>query len=139
MEDYHIITVSLRSLFLPVSPYVANFHGQLNTSTLGYAAIDASPTSSSARPSPTSALSWLTDITDKITEEVEEVIDEVRNDIADKLAEKLGIQQWYSLHMMDMCMGTFSPNVTAEGSRKNVSRCTNVTAMCKLVTFPNTS
>lgn len=114
MEDYDIVT--------------------LNTSTLGYASVDdPSPTSSGAAPSATSFGSWLKgtakNVTSQVKEEIEEEFDEIRNDIADKLADKLGIQQWYSFHLMDMCMGMFSPNATAHGATKNVSQCTNRTAM----------
>ena len=41
--------------------------------------------------------------------------DDIRDDVADKLAEKLGIHQWYSLHMMDMCMGTYTPEAHRGG------------------------
>ena len=58
--------------------------------------------------------------------------DDIRDDVADKLAEKLGIHQWYSLHMTDMCMGTYTPKPTDEDAKKNVSSCTPMKAMCML-------
>lgn len=62
--------------------------------------------------------------------------DDIRDDVADKLAEKLGIHQWYSLHMMDMCMGTYTPKPTAEDAKQNVSSCTPMKAMCMLAPSP---
>lgn len=51
-------------------------------------------------------------------------------DAADKLASELGIKQWYSMHMLDMCEGTYTPNATATSAQLNVTSCTNMTAMC---------
>ena len=49
--------------------------------------------------------------------------------MADKLAKELGIKQWYSLHLMDLCEGTYTPNATEKGANLNVSTCSNQTAM----------
>lgn len=49
--------------------------------------------------------------------------------MADKLAQELGIKQWYSLHLMDMCEGTYSPNATFKKAHYNISSCSNMTAM----------
>jgi hypothetical protein len=49
--------------------------------------------------------------------------------VADKLAKELGIKQWYSLHLMDLCEGTYAPNATERGANLNVSTCSNQTAM----------
>jgi hypothetical protein len=57
------------------------------------------------------------------------------DDVTDAIAKELGIKEWYSLHLMDMCEGTYKPNATAKGAAKNVSRCSNQTAMCKLFSF----
>jgi len=54
-------------------------------------------------------------------------------DYANKFATELGIKQWYSMHLMDMCEGTYTPNATASGAKLNVTSCTNVTAMCKIL------
>jgi hypothetical protein len=48
----------------------------------------------------------------------------IENDIADKLAGALGIHQFYSFHVMDICRGNFSPNTTAAGATWNVTNCT---------------
>jgi len=56
-------------------------------------------------------------------------LDGIIGDVADKLAKELGIKQWYSLHLMDMCEGTYAPNATEKGAALNVSTCSNQTAM----------
>jgi len=53
----------------------------------------------------------------------------VIGDVADKLAAELGVHQWYSLHLMDLCEGQYKPNATAKGASKNVTKCSNQTAM----------
>ncbi|KAL2061609.1 hypothetical protein VTL71DRAFT_6986 [Oculimacula yallundae] len=125
MEDYHIIT--------------------LNTSTLGHNILgsdDPSPTRTSSASTATATstagkigdkiggfFSDLDDIKDNVTDKVKDEFEELVADIADKLAKELGIQQWYSLHLMDMCEGEYKPNATAKGASKNVTSCSNRTAM----------
>jgi hypothetical protein len=55
----------------------------------------------------------------------------IENDLVNKLAAKLSIKQWYSLYLIDVCEGTFSPNASTPSAGYNVSSCTNTTAMCK--------
>ncbi|KFY52726.1 hypothetical protein V496_08217 [Pseudogymnoascus sp. VKM F-4515 (FW-2607)] len=98
----------------------------LNTSSLGH---DTSPTTSGSSSEPTSVGSWLNDIAGDPKGDIMEEFDEIRDDVADKLAEKLGIHQWYNLHLMDMCMGTYTPKPTDEDAKKNTSSCTPVKAM----------
>ncbi|KAL1893122.1 hypothetical protein Sste5346_006554 [Sporothrix stenoceras] len=43
---------------------------------------------------------------------------------ADDMAAVLGISEFYSLHVMNVCEGTFAPNATADGAWRNVSSCT---------------
>lgn len=43
---------------------------------------------------------------------------------ADDMAAVLGISEFYSLHVMNVCEGTFAPNTTADGAWRNVSSCT---------------
>lgn len=54
---------------------------------------------------------------------------DIANNIAEKIADELGIHDWYSLHVQDMCFGTFKPNATAKGASKNGTRCTKDVAM----------
>lgn len=108
---------------------------QVNTSTLGYTAVNATSTSSSAVPSPTSLRSWLASVAQKLTaeakNEIQEDIIDIQNGVATNLSQTLGFQQWYSLHMLDLCYGTFSPNATAPDANHDVTACTPRTVMCK--------
>lgn len=117
MEDYHIIT--------------------LNASTLGHEALESpTTTASGSTATATSIGSFFTGLKNNITGEIEGEIGDIENDlnkiegdIADKLAGVLGIHEWYSVHLMDMCEGMYKPNATEKGAHKNVTHCTNQTAM----------
>lgn len=138
MEDYHIITVRLFSS--PPRLQDATNSPQLNTSTLGHnilgADSEATSTSAAATATATSTAGrigdWLTDIKDNVTDSVEGEFDDLVSDVADKLAAELGINQWYSLHLMTLCHGDYKPNATAREASKNVTSCTHRTAMCEL-------
>ncbi|ESZ93470.1 hypothetical protein SBOR_6148 [Sclerotinia borealis F-4128] len=115
MEDYHIIT--------------------LNTSDVGQNLIPTSSSGSSSTPtiaSPVEVISSLANLIPRepgIGDDIANALGGIENDIAGKLAKTLGIKEWYSLHLMDMCEGTYTPNATARGAKYNVSSCTNQTAM----------
>ncbi|KFY42353.1 hypothetical protein V494_02480 [Pseudogymnoascus sp. VKM F-4513 (FW-928)] len=98
----------------------------LNTSSLGH---DTATTTSSGSSQPTSVGSWLNNIAGDPKGDIMDEFNDIRDDVADKLAEKLGIHQWYSLHVMDMCMGTFTPKATAEDAEKVTDDCTPMKAM----------
>ncbi|EKD15368.1 SUR7 protein [Drepanopeziza brunnea f. sp. 'multigermtubi' MB_m1] len=127
MEDYHIIT--------------------LNTSTLGHNVFgsdsDATPTSTSASAtaSATSTVgrigNFITGVTDNVTDRVEDEFNELVADVANNLAAELGINQWYSLHMLNWCQGNYKPNATAEGASKNITSCTNRTAFLSDINWPD--
>jgi len=112
MEDYAIVT--------------------LNTSTLGHELIPTT-TSSGAQPTATGFFSgiWhnITTEVGNLTAEIEGELDGIIGDVADKLAAELGIKQWYSLHILDFCEGTYAPNATEKGAHKNGTKCSNQTAM----------
>ncbi|KAF3768303.1 hypothetical protein M406DRAFT_249383 [Cryphonectria parasitica EP155] len=113
MEDYHILL--------------------LNTSMLDQNLLTAQ-TSRELDPSPTSCESLggtLGNLCASATAALESSVSSdlaelpsIEDDIADKLAKELGIKQWYSLHVMNICQGTFTPNVTTLRVGYNVSSCT---------------
>ena len=80
-------------------------------------------------PTSTSVGSFFSNLADDAKDDVVDTINDIGNNIADKLADELGIHEFYSLHLMDMCYGSYKPNTTAPGASKNVSRCTKTTAM----------
>ena len=51
-------------------------------------------------------------------------LNDLLNGAADKLADELGISQWYSFHVMNVCQGDFAPNVTVSGAWYNTTNCT---------------
>lgn len=117
MEEYHIVT--------------------LNTSTLGHNLLPTTTTSGSTPTSTSSGIGSffsnlahnVTSIAENVTNTIEGDLGGIINDVADKLAKELGIKQWYSLHLMDLCEGTYTPNATEKGADLNVSTCSNQTAM----------
>lgn len=113
MEDYHIV--------------------QLNTSTLGHNLIPTTTSSAGSTPTSTSSSvgSFFSSIAKNLTNTIEGDINDIVGDVADKLAKELGIKQWYSFHLMDLCEGNYAPNATAKGANENVTstKCTNQTAM----------
>lgn len=135
LEEYHIV------LF--------------NTSTLGHDFItnmvsgdddDASSTSATATPTPTSTDDgggiggWFssvkasaTAIAGSLESEAASILDDIGNDVADKLADELGIEQFYSLHVMNMCEGNYAPNATASNAWQNTTNCTTPMDFCKLL------
>lgn len=134
LEEYHIV------LF--------------NTSTLGHEFItnlvsgdddDASSTSATPTPTPTSTDDddggiggWFssikasaTAIAGSLESEAAGILNDIGNDVADKLADELGIEQFYSLHVMNMCEGSYAPNATASNAWQNVTNCTTPMDFCE--------
>jgi hypothetical protein len=120
----------------------SNTPSQLNTSDVGANLIPTStsgiiPTSTSGIGGIISGLSSLLPRAPEpepgLGDDIENALGALADDVTDAIARELGIKEWYSLHLMDMCEGTYKPNATAKGAAKNVSRCSNQTAMCKFV------
>lgn len=131
LEEYSIISV--RSSWPPGTlPLILMSCLQLNTSTLGHNIVPTTIPTSGSTPSLGSILGNIArDLRSSIGGEIAGELDGVVGDAADKLAADLGIQQWYSMHLMDMCEGTYNPDATAPRPQRNVSSCTKPTAMCK--------
>ncbi|KAG8162259.1 hypothetical protein KVR01_008024 [Diaporthe batatas] len=51
-------------------------------------------------------------------------LQDIQNDIADKLAKELGIKEFYSVHLVDLCQGDFSPKPTDPDATFDVENCT---------------
>ena len=60
------------------------------------------------------------DVKDDATDRLNDLL----NGAADKLADELGISQWYSFHVMNVCQGDFAPNITVSGAWYNTTNCT---------------
>lgn len=102
---------------------------QLNTSRIGQNFLQSNSSSSSS--SSNTFTSWLHNITQPLTSTAQSEISKLES----SLAHQLGLQDFYSAHLMDYCEGSFTPapvpNATLpRGSiHKNVSTCSNRTAM----------
>lgn len=74
----------------------------------------------------------MSDKTDELGDKFDDIKDDLQDAAADQLADALGIEEWYSLHILNMCMGNYAPNATEDGASKNATECTRRKAMCKL-------
>ena len=144
MEDYFILMVNPVPSTLPTlppgPPFLASMlltRGllQVNTSDLGQnivptpsggASVTATPTSGSS-----SGLAGLGDIFSQVEASVtaaigsaETAVASWEKGLADQLANDLGIKEFYSLYVMDICQGDFTPNATAPNAGYNVTNCT---------------
>ena len=67
---------------------------------------------------------------DDVKDDIEGEINDLTGNIADELADTLGISEWYSLHVMDACEGSYKPNATSPGAGLNVTNCTDSDPNC---------
>lgn len=135
MEDYHVV--------------------MFNTSTLGQNFLEnmvsgdsssATPTATTTSASSTSTglLSGLnpggifssieasaTALAGSLESEAASILNDIGNDIADKLADELGIDQFYSIHVMDLCQGEFEPNATSPHASLNITECSKPMDYCE--------
>ncbi|KAK6224642.1 SUR7 protein [Colletotrichum tabaci] len=94
---------------------------RLNMSTLGYNLV---PTATEEADPASTTDGFLDRFVDGVSDRVSDIINDIGNDVADRLADELGVSEWYSLHLMDVCQGDFAPNVTAPNAWLNVTNCT---------------
>lgn len=129
MEDYHIIVFNTSTL------------GQNFVESMAKGDSSSTATTASATATTTSSGGILgggiggiistieasaTAVVGSIESEAASILNDVGNDIADKLADDLGIDQFYTLHVMDLCQGDFAPNATSKNPSYNVTNCTTV-------------
>lgn len=114
MEDYHVLT--------------------LNTSRIGQNLLNSS-IADAASSSDNALISWIANKTSGITDEISSELNDALNSVVSSVAEDIGLQDFYSAHLMDYCMGSYTPQavpnatVPASDITKNVSSCSNRTAM----------
>ncbi|KAJ0117293.1 sur7 protein [Diaporthe amygdali] len=53
-----------------------------------------------------------------------DALSDIQNNLADELAKKLGIKEFYSIHLVDLCQGDFTPKATDPEATFDVSNCT---------------
>ncbi|KAI1207645.1 actin cortical patch SUR7/pH-response regulator pali [Annulohypoxylon truncatum] len=113
MEDYHILLFNTSTLGQNLIPTPTNVKSGRSPTVCGTFGGALGNLCSSATAAVESAIS------SGITE-----VSGIQDNIAGKLVKDIGIQQWYSVHVMDVCQGSFIPNSTAPGSEYNVTNCT---------------
>ncbi|KAJ9136436.1 hypothetical protein NKR23_g9864 [Pleurostoma richardsiae] len=111
MEEYHIITFNTSEFGHILVPTSTSGGSQATTTTGGDGGIGGF--FSSLVASATAAVGA-----------AESHLASIEGDIADELAGELGIKQFYSLHVLDVCEGDFKPNATAPHAGYNVTNCT---------------
>ncbi|KAF3763676.1 hypothetical protein M406DRAFT_332140 [Cryphonectria parasitica EP155] len=94
----------------------------------GSVATEAASVVESAASAATSGLAHLVD-------EAKEELEKIEDDLADELYSKLNIQQWYSVHLLDLCYGNFTPNATSAGASFNTTNCTTPADYTKILNF----
>ncbi|KAF1999425.1 integral membrane protein-like protein [Amniculicola lignicola CBS 123094] len=104
--------------------FLENYHMlTLNTSRIGYNLVDSDDATNTSNP-----------VTNLWNEFTNNIGDEV-NEFAGDLAERLGVEDFYSAHLLDYCYGSYvpgvMPNATVKSSQihKSVKSCSNQTAM----------
>ncbi|KAH6894147.1 actin cortical patch SUR7/pH-response regulator pali [Thelonectria olida] len=99
---------------------------RLNTSMLGHSLL-ASESSSSSSDDDNDDDGLFEDLKDKWNEVKDDIIDEINNvtsQIVDEWAEALGIAEWYSLHVVNVCEGYYKGNATNKNAGLNITHCT---------------
>lgn len=130
MEDYHIMAFNTSTLG---HNFLSNIAGSGSSSTTTTTSSAAAATTSSkgglGLPDPFSVLSSLeataTGVVGSLESAAASIVGDVGDDVADKLAEELGIEQFYTVHVMDLCQGDYAPNATTSGAWMNVTSCTS--------------
>lgn len=63
--------------------------------------------------------SILGDIQDSVVDQINDIVGNVADDVTDAL----GIQDWYSLHVMTACEGKYKPDASAPNPGLNTTSC----------------
>ncbi|KAF3759909.1 hypothetical protein M406DRAFT_297234 [Cryphonectria parasitica EP155] len=100
MEDYHVVMVNTSTLG---QNFLANLAD--GSSSGLFSSIEASATA----------------VIGSVESEAASILNDIGNDVADKLSKELGIEQFYSFHVLDLCQGDYAPNATASGAWLNIS------------------
>ncbi|CAN8099917.1 unnamed protein product [Discula destructiva] len=91
------------------------------------AAAEATPTADAAledRGLLSSIEASATEVAGSVKSAAASILADVGGDVADRLADELGISQFYTIHIMDLCQGDYAPNATANGAWMNLTDCT---------------
>lgn len=133
MEEYHIIVFNTSTLGQNFIESMA--HGDSASTTASATATTTSASSTGIFGGVGGIISSIeasaTGIIGSVESEAASILNDIGNDVADKLADELGIDQFYTLHVMDLCQGDYSPNATSSNPSYNVTNCTAAMDFCK--------
>ncbi len=120
MEDYHILLMNTSTLGQNLVPTITS--------------VPSDPTPTSCGPLGGALGKLCADATAAVGSAVSSGLVQLSNiedDVANKLAKEIGVQQWYSLHAIDVCQGNFMPNATTPKATYNVTSCTRALKSCR--------
>ncbi|PFH61040.1 hypothetical protein XA68_18357 [Ophiocordyceps unilateralis] len=95
---------------------------RINTSHIGHNLLDKRDDN---RPAILSDLQgWINDKKGDIEDNIRGKINQGVGRLADKVVGKLHLSHWYSMHIMDSCQGSFTPNLTTPDAELKTTSCT---------------
>ncbi|KAF2836544.1 hypothetical protein M501DRAFT_1025974 [Patellaria atrata CBS 101060] len=106
MEEYHVMT--------------------LNTSRIGYELVDLNAGDDDDNSNP------ISEFIDNIGDDLQDQASDLINNAVGSIAEQLGLQDWYSAHLMDYCYGSYLPGPIGNDTtnpKKHVEDCSDRRAM----------
>lgn len=153
MEDYHVVLFNTSTLGHNFIQNLAD--GDFSASASSSSSSSTStPTSTITSAASTSTSGFLGDIdpggffssveasatalVGSLESEAASILNDIGNDVADKLAQELGIEQFYSVHVMDLCQGYYEPNATSNGASLNITECSKPMNFCRLLLIART-
>lgn len=144
MEDYHVLMFNTSTLG---QNFLENMASGRNSSSASATATPTATITSAASTSTgfldgfhpgglfSSIEASATALAGSAESKAASILNDIGNDIADKLSDELGIEQFYSVHVMDLCQGEFEPNATSSHATMNITECSKAMDFCKYSFF----
>uniref|UniRef100_A0A0B7KGA8 SUR7 protein n=1 Tax=Bionectria ochroleuca TaxID=29856 RepID=A0A0B7KGA8_BIOOC len=107
---------------------------RVNVSRIGYDLIKASDTDGKNNDSG-GFLDIIKDLWDDAKHAIIDKLNDLIGGAVDEVADKLGISDWYSVHVMNGCEGSFQPNGTVKSASFQTTNCSDSKAGCNLGPF----
>ncbi|KIX09977.1 uncharacterized protein Z518_01058 [Rhinocladiella mackenziei CBS 650.93] len=62
---------------------------------------------------------------DSLVNDIQDDINDLLNDATSDIAEALDLPDFFNVHLMNFCQGSYAPNATAEDPHQNITECSN--------------
>ncbi|RDA90450.1 hypothetical protein CP533_3940 [Ophiocordyceps camponoti-saundersi (nom. inval.)] len=98
---------------------------RINTSHIGHNLFDKRDDSNGQPTLLTDLQGWINDKKGDIEGTIKGKLNEGAGRLVDKVVDKLHLSQWYSMHIMDACEGSFEPNFTSPDAKLKTTKCTS--------------